>query len=153
MASHGLSALLLQLLLLACPLLFLTGEARPSPPGRRPSLAVSRLQSDGMIECWDSLLELRACTGEVILFFLNGETNLGPSCCAAIRIIEHRCWPAMLTTLGFTPEQGDVLTDYCDASDAIAHLAPPPPSLPPLGPTASFKYPSHGAVVSEELVR
>ncbi|MQL85217.1 hypothetical protein Taro_017729 [Colocasia esculenta] len=148
MAFHRLSLLLL----LACSLLFLTGETRPSPASIRPSLAVSRLQSGGMIQCWDSLLELKACTSEVILFFLNGETNLGPSCCNAIRIIEHRCWPSMLTTLGFTPEEGDVLTGYCDASDARRRRATPPPSPTSLGPTSPFQYSAQGGLVSEDLV-
>lgn len=101
--------------------------ARPiSKPKPESSLAV-RLQSNGSsssTECWDSLGELKSCTGEVILFFLNGETYLGPNCCRAIRIIEHQCWPAMLGALGFTPEEGDILRGYCD-SDA----SPVPPVL------------------------
>ncbi|KAL3527929.1 hypothetical protein ACH5RR_012585 [Cinchona calisaya] len=67
--------------------------------------------------CWESLFELKSCTGEVILFFHNGETYLGQSCCRAIRIIEHQCWPSMLGSLGYTTEEGDILRDYCDASD------------------------------------
>ncbi|RVX13284.1 Egg cell-secreted protein 1.1 [Vitis vinifera] len=34
---------------------------------------------DSSSKCWESLLELQACTGEVVLFFLNGETHLGPA--------------------------------------------------------------------------
>ncbi|KAM0954601.1 putative Egg cell-secreted protein 1.1/1.5 [Dioscorea sansibarensis] len=70
-----------------------------------------RVGSEGMAKCWESLLALKSCTGEVILFFLNGETYLGPSCCKAIRVIEHHCWAAeaMLAALGFTPEEGDAL--------------------------------------------
>nr|CAD1839877.1 unnamed protein product [Ananas comosus var. bracteatus] len=44
---------------------------------RQPDWPFGRLQSDGLTQCWDSLVELRSCTGEVILFFLNGETYLG----------------------------------------------------------------------------
>ncbi|KAL9665315.1 hypothetical protein QQ045_020732 [Rhodiola kirilowii] len=65
--------------------------------------------------CWDSLFTLQSCTGEVILFFLSGETTyLGKSCCQAIRIIEHDCWPSMLTSLGYTDEEGFVLRGYCN---------------------------------------
>nr|GMD56345.1 egg cell-secreted protein 1.1-like [Ipomoea batatas] len=35
----------------------------------------------GSSTCWESLFALRACTGEVILFFVNGEKYLGPGCC------------------------------------------------------------------------
>ncbi|RZC68605.1 hypothetical protein C5167_032481 [Papaver somniferum] len=53
-----------------------------------PISLAARLQSDGSYSgCWDSLTELQACTGEVILFFLNGETHSGRNCCRAIHII------------------------------------------------------------------
>ncbi|KAL6315519.1 hypothetical protein AAG906_000819 [Vitis piasezkii] len=71
---------------------------------------------DSSSKCWESLLELQACTGEVVLFFLNGETHLGAGCCQAIQTIEHQCWPAMLTSIGFTAEEGDILQGYCDAT-------------------------------------
>ncbi|RZR73983.1 hypothetical protein MUK42_35230 [Musa troglodytarum] len=84
-------------------------------------------------------MELRSCTGEVILFFLNGETYLGPSCCRAIRVIVHHCWAAevMLAALGFTPQEGDVLRGYCDA-EASAGASPPPPP-----PVAYAPLPEH----------
>ncbi|KAI3837771.1 hypothetical protein MKX03_029026 [Papaver bracteatum] len=76
----------------------------------------SRLQSNGSYsECWDSLTELQACTREVILFFLN-----------TIHIIQHNCWPAMLGSLGFTQEEGDILPGYCDAT---TNVLPPPSSM------------------------
>ncbi|KAK6913251.1 Prolamin-like domain [Dillenia turbinata] len=82
------------------------------------STLAARLKADEEgSKCWDSLFELQACTGEAILFFLNGETYLGPGCCRAIEIIEHQCWPAMLTSLGFTPQEGDILRGYCDAAE------------------------------------
>ncbi|KAI3837776.1 hypothetical protein MKX03_029031 [Papaver bracteatum] len=91
-----------------------------------PTISLAaRSQSNGSYsECWDSLMELQACTGEVILFFLNGETHLGRNCCQAIHIIQHNCWPAMLGSLGFTQEEGDILRGYCDATANV-----PPPSL------------------------
>ncbi|TKY51425.1 Egg cell-secreted protein 1.1 [Spatholobus suberectus] len=46
------------------------------------SSLVAQLKLDGKLaNCWDKLFELQACTDEVITFFLNGETYLGPSCC------------------------------------------------------------------------
>lgn len=79
----------------------------------------------GTIDCWNSLLELKSCTGEVILFFLNGETYLGQSCCRAIRVIQDQCWPDMLTAIGFTPHEGDVLKGYCMAADPHPKITSP----------------------------
>ncbi|XP_010934703.1 egg cell-secreted protein 1.4-like [Elaeis guineensis] len=126
--------LLLPILLLASNLwaMSILSEARPGPVN-----IAARLQADEVKQCWDSLMELKSCTGEVILFFINGETYLGPGCCRAIRIIEHQCWAAdaMLAALGFTAEEGDVLRGYCDdASDSsppplpLVNLDLPPPS-------------------------
>ncbi|PIN11449.1 hypothetical protein CDL12_15950 [Handroanthus impetiginosus] len=96
-----------------------------------------KLQEDeGSSNCWDSLLQLQSCTAEVVLFFLNGETYLGPGCCKAIRIIQHDCWPDMLGSLGYTSEEGDILRGYCDASDADSAATPPPP-LPPAAPSVA----------------
>ncbi|KAG5219224.1 egg cell-secreted protein [Salix suchowensis] len=50
-------------------------------------------------------------------------TDLSPSCCHAIRIIGHHCWPSMLGSLGFTVQEGDILLGYCDAT---AHSSSPP---------------------------
>ncbi|KAF5735342.1 hypothetical protein HS088_TW15G00844 [Tripterygium wilfordii] len=73
---------------------------------------------DESLNCWESLGELQACTGEILLFFLNGETYLGHGCCEAIHMIGHQCWPDLIDILGFTSEEGgDVLEGYCDASD------------------------------------
>ncbi|KAK9271363.1 hypothetical protein L1049_026953 [Liquidambar formosana] len=103
----------------------MTTAARPLDPNY--STLAARLQWDDSSKCWDSLLELQACSSEVILFFLNGETYLGPGCCQAIRTIEHQCWPSMLGSLGFTSEEGDILEGYCDAA---ASFPPPPPPSP-----------------------
>ncbi|KAJ3682863.1 hypothetical protein LUZ60_013090 [Juncus effusus] len=105
----------------ALALLTTTVSAIPSPsPKPHPKLPhlISRLQSTSLSQCWDSLMELRSCSGEVVLFFLNGETYLGPSCCRAIQVIQQQCWAAdaMLAGLGFTAQEGDVLRGYCDAS-------------------------------------
>ncbi|XP_038895737.1 egg cell-secreted protein 1.1-like [Benincasa hispida] len=88
-------------------------ESRPNP---KTSLT-TEIKVDGETsDCWGSLYELQACTGEVITFFLNGETYLGSNCCQAIKIIQHECWPTLLDSLGYTTEEGDVLEAYCDTT-------------------------------------
>ncbi|KAL0391510.1 UNVERIFIED_CONTAM: Egg cell-secreted protein 1.4 [Sesamum latifolium] len=95
-------------------------------------LKLDELQEEGSTTsngCWESLYQLQSCTAEVVLFFLNGETYLGPGCCRAIWIIQHQCWPQMLTSLGYTPEEANILRGYCDASEAgsspALHRHPP----------------------------
>ncbi|KAK6922883.1 Prolamin-like domain [Dillenia turbinata] len=90
--------------------------ARPMLP---ESTLAARLNLEGESKCWDSLFKLQSCAGEVILFFLNGEIYLGHECCCAIQIIEHECWPAMLTSLGFTAQEGSILRGYCDATEEV----------------------------------
>ncbi|XP_072997680.1 egg cell-secreted protein 1.3-like [Typha latifolia] len=115
-------------LLLACTLSSMPPltVARPSP-----KTLVGRLQSAGVMQCWDALMELRSCTGEMVLFFLNGETYLGPSCCRAIRVIQHRCWAAdaMFMGLGLTAQEGDILQGYCGSS--VNNSGAPPVALGP----------------------
>ncbi|GAB2282980.1 hypothetical protein Dimus_017513 [Dionaea muscipula] len=90
-----------------------------------------KVDDESSTDCWGSLLKLQACTGEVIQFFYNGETQLGTNCCRAIHIIEHNCWPAMLSSLGFTSQESAVLRGYCDAEedqdDDTAGAAAPSP--------------------------
>lgn len=74
-------------------------------------------------------MELKSCSNEIVLYFTNGEADIGPDCCCAITVITHNCWPAMLTSLGFTPEEGHYLRGYCDAAAAA--------STPALAPAAS----------------
>ncbi|KAJ3671421.1 hypothetical protein LUZ60_007500 [Juncus effusus] len=110
-----------------------TRDLKPNPNPRRQSLE-SRLQpGGGMFDCWTSLTELKSCTSEIILFFLNGESYLTMECCHAIRTITHQCWPSMLSTVGFTVEEADILRGYCDAE-----LAPPAPTtvMSPIGSPA-----------------
>lgn len=87
------------------------------------------LDQDGSGSCLDALFELQSCSGEVVLFFLNGETSLGPNCCSAITTIERQCWPSMLGSLGITSEETDILRGYCDSQAAGgggASTTPPP---------------------------
>ncbi|XP_062114974.1 egg cell-secreted protein 1.4-like [Humulus lupulus] len=86
--------------------------------------------SGGLVECWTALLELKSCLSEIVLFFLNEQTDIGHDCCRSVVFIARNCWPAMLTSLGFTVQEGDILQGYCDA---IAAAPPPPP--PPVAPS------------------
>ncbi|GMI91691.1 EGG CELL 1.1 [Hibiscus trionum] len=67
--------------------------------------------------CWDSLIQLQSCTGELIMFFLNGETEIGQSCCRAIRTVSRQCWPNMIDTLGFTTQETHIVEGYCNHED------------------------------------
>uniref|UniRef100_A0A0E0MCV0 Prolamin-like domain-containing protein n=1 Tax=Oryza punctata TaxID=4537 RepID=A0A0E0MCV0_ORYPU len=77
-----------------------------------------------MMECWSAVTKLGSCTNEIVLFFVNGESYLGPDCCVAIRTVTRRCWPAMLASVGFTAQEADILRGFCDAELA----GDPPPS-------------------------
>ncbi|XP_042965902.1 egg cell-secreted protein 1.1 [Carya illinoinensis] len=103
-------------------------------PSLRARLKLDDGDHDQSPNCWDSLLQLHACSAEVILFFVNGETYLGPGCCQAIRVIGHQCWPEMFGSLGFTTEEGDVLQGYCDAAAHMINSPPPSPSPPSVSP-------------------
>lgn len=103
-------------------------ESRPDP---NVSL-VTRLNLEGNAsDCWGSLFQLQACSKEIITFFLNGKIELSPNCCHAIDIIQHKCWPTLLGSLGYTAEEGNILEVYCDTT--VRSRRPPPPSslLPP----------------------
>ncbi|XP_021776387.1 egg cell-secreted protein 1.2-like [Chenopodium quinoa] len=93
------------------------------------STLVARLNLAGhSTSCWESLFKLQSCSGEVFQFFYDGKTYLGSDCCHAIIIIVQDCWPAMLGSLGFTAEEGDILKGYCDAEEN--NPSPKPPSPP-----------------------
>ncbi|GAY45259.1 hypothetical protein CUMW_088150 [Citrus unshiu] len=49
---------------------------------------------------------------------LMNQVDIGPDCCRAFDIITYNCWPAMLTSIGFTAEEGNILRGYCDVSSA-----------------------------------
>lgn len=102
----------------------------------KQDLSTRLIQTNGdQVDCWSSLLELRSCSNEIVLFFTNGVANIGPDCCRAISVITRSCWPAMLTSLGFTVEEGYVLRGYCDAAAAASASTP---ALAPHGPANSI---------------
>ncbi|RZC55281.1 hypothetical protein C5167_014141 [Papaver somniferum] len=100
-------------------------------PGHNLAARINADDGAGMVECWNALYELRSCTNEIILFFMDGEMYLGLECCRAIRIITRECWPSMLTSVGFTAEEGDILRGYCDAPHSAAPRSSPVAMLPP----------------------
>ncbi|KAJ4914041.1 Egg cell-secreted protein 1.4 [Raphanus sativus] len=75
-----------------------TVSGRDIPRTESTNIA-ARLQSGGIMECWNALYELKSCTNEIVLFFLNGETKLGVSCCEAVDVITNSCWPALRCSL------------------------------------------------------
>ncbi|CAN6325925.1 unnamed protein product [Urochloa humidicola] len=139
-------AAVMALLLLSLAATAAAGRVAPAPAV--PPLA-ARLQAfstslevggeeggaGGFAECWDALTRLGSCTSEIVIFFVNGESYIGPECCIAIRGATRHCWPSMLAAAGFTAEEADVLRGFCDAEAAANNNnkggAPPPP---PAGP-------------------
>ncbi|KAI7994755.1 Egg cell-secreted protein 1.4 [Camellia lanceoleosa] len=89
------------------------------------------LESDGgLVDCWNALAEIKTCSNEIIVYFVSGTTNISPPCCKAISMITHHCWHSMLTALGFTTDEDNVLRGYCDGSSAPAAAATPPVQPP-----------------------
>ncbi|KAM3305658.1 egg cell-secreted protein 1.2 [Capsicum chacoense] len=84
-------------------------------PGQNIAARLQVLEGDeaSMPVCWNALFELKSCTNEIVLFFFNGESYLGKDCCKAIRTITYDCWPSMLSSVGFTAEEVDILRGYC----------------------------------------
>ncbi|KAL6188092.1 hypothetical protein ACLB2K_039486 [Fragaria x ananassa] len=86
----------------------------------------------GLVECGYALVEVKSCSQEIVVYFLNGRIDIGLDCCKAIATITRHCWPAMLTSLGFTADQGDILRGYCDAEAAV--ITTTAPAAAPLSP-------------------
>ncbi|GMJ08656.1 EGG CELL 1.4 [Hibiscus trionum] len=120
---------LFHLLVLVCCLLACDASARKLSSSGKPGRTLTARLDDngGLAECWSALNELKSCTDEIILFFVNGQTDIDSECCRAIEVITRNCWPTMLTSLGFTPEEGNTLRGYCDASPAPGPAAAAPP--------------------------
>ncbi|XP_023639535.1 egg cell-secreted protein 1.3 [Capsella rubella] len=93
-------------------------------PNRRYNVYTKSRTGGGLMQCWDALYELKSCTNEIVLFFLNGETKLGHGCCNAVDVITNDCWPAMLTSLGFTSEETNVLRGFCQSPTPGAAPSP-----------------------------
>ncbi|CAN6900865.1 hypothetical protein Bca4012_096288 [Brassica carinata] len=107
-------------------LLLVNISGRTLPATADPNNIAARLNGGGLMECWDALYELKSCTNEIVLFFLNGETKLGDGCCHAVDVITINCWPSMLTSLGFTSEETNVLRGFCQSSPNHGGSTPAP---------------------------
>ncbi|KAI3837826.1 hypothetical protein MKW98_004884 [Papaver atlanticum] len=83
----------------------------------------------GMADSLKALYELRSCTNENYVSF---EIYLSIEYCRAIRIITRECWSSMLTSVGFTAEEGDILRGYCNATHSNAYRSSPVAMLPPV---------------------
>ncbi|KAH9790683.1 Egg cell-secreted protein 1.4 [Citrus sinensis] len=81
-------------------------------------LATRLEASEGLMEYWNPLMKLKSCSNEIVIFFFNSQADIGSDYCRAIDIITRNCWPAMVTSLGFTAKEGNILRGYCDASSA-----------------------------------
>ncbi|XP_022998659.1 egg cell-secreted protein 1.1-like [Cucurbita maxima] len=124
---------LLKLFVLTSFLALIVSSTMESKSNPEMSLATRMKLNDEISDCWGSLYQLQACTAEIITFFLNGETYLGPNCCEAIKVIQHECWPTLLGSLGYTTEEGDILEAYCDTSaiDTLLTMSPPQLAMAP----------------------
>ncbi|KAL4276707.1 hypothetical protein AHAS_Ahas20G0234100 [Arachis hypogaea] len=136
------------LMSLACFVVFATATrdlAMKAKQHQDLSIRISRLQGknsddnneEEAVNCWDSLLELKSCSNEIVLFFLNGESHLGHECCHVIYVFTRNCWPALLTSFGFTVEETNIIRGYCDAAAPSDHdkapaFAPLPPAKCPI---------------------
>ncbi|PIN26845.1 hypothetical protein CDL12_00389 [Handroanthus impetiginosus] len=79
------------------------------------------------LDCWTALYEIISCTNEIVAYFSNGAIDITPPCCWAITVITHNCWPAMLSVLGYSPDQANILRGYCDAvASEVAEFGPVP---------------------------
>ncbi|KAI3877830.1 hypothetical protein MKX03_002037 [Papaver bracteatum] len=118
-------------------------------PGHNLAARINADDGAGMVECWNALYELRSCTNEIILFFMDGEMYLGLECCRAIRIITRECCPSMLTSVAFYCCSSN---SYCDAPHSAAPRSSPVTMLPPVqapaAQSSSIKGPSTAPINS-----
>ncbi|KAE8662825.1 egg cell-secreted protein 1.4-like [Hibiscus syriacus] len=105
------------LVLVSCLLASVAFARQLSIPGKPGHILAPRLDDNqGFAECWNALNELKSCTDEIILFLVDGHTDIDSECCRSIEIVTRNCWPTILTSLGFTYEESNILRGYCDAS-------------------------------------
>ena len=81
-------------------------------------LQASSTNDTNTTDCWTALSNLRTCSNEIVGFFLNGYTEIDAPCCDAIEVIVHHCLPSMLSVLGYSVEEGNLLAAYCSKISA-----------------------------------
>ncbi|GAA0146286.1 hypothetical protein LIER_06278 [Lithospermum erythrorhizon] len=82
-----------------------------------PDVGAPTTNDGELVECWEALSEIKACSNEITAFLTSGVADIAPPCCTAIMEITHSCWPAVLNTIGISADQTDILRGYCDAAD------------------------------------
>jgi hypothetical protein len=62
-------------------------------------------------QCLNSLKEIESCpSNNIVTFFIRNQANLGLECCPAISTItDHNCWLIMLTSVGLTSEEANMM--------------------------------------------
>ncbi|KAE8718552.1 Egg cell-secreted protein 1.4 [Hibiscus syriacus] len=128
------------MVLVSCVLASVTSARQLSSSGKPGHILDD---NRGFAECWTALNELKSCTDEIILFLVNGHTDIDSQCCRSIEIVTRNCWPAMLTSLGFTYEERNILRGYCDAS-CPGPAAAPTLAASPVSPVAAVKESAFG---------
>ena len=61
-------------------------------------------------------MDLKSCSNEIVSFFINRCGSLDPCCCRVISTISHTCWPAILSSFGFTHTHDVILQSHCHAA-------------------------------------
>lgn len=109
-------------MVLACLLANAIGtKDLPISPGYE---SVSSFQISGdQVKCLNLLSGMNSCTSDIVDFFSDRLTNLGPGCCSFIFSISKNCLPSTLASFGFTTEVHNKLQEYCDA---VSGPAPAP---------------------------
>ncbi|KAK1441303.1 hypothetical protein QVD17_07150 [Tagetes erecta] len=67
-------------------------------------------------DCWTAIYDVKTCGNEIASYFKNGTIDIGDSCCHAIKTVTRDCWPNLLSLVGITIEERNILRGYCDAA-------------------------------------
>ncbi|KAL2240171.1 egg cell-secreted protein 1.4-like [Sesamum indicum] len=126
MAAKG----FLFLLTITTALLMSSFQARELPFPQAPDHNPTPELQGSALDCLTALYKIRSCSNEIIAYFSNGTIDITPPCCQAITLITHSCWPAVLSILGYSPDQASILRGYCDAvASEVAQFGPVPSPL------------------------
>ncbi|KAL3626337.1 hypothetical protein CASFOL_029886 [Castilleja foliolosa] len=107
----------------------------PLIPGLNPiGLDHGPQVKDDALDCFSALYKIKSCSNEIVDYFSKGSIDITRPCCEAITLITHHCWPALLSTLGYGPDQIGILRGYCDAVAPDGVFGPIPS---PFGPVPS----------------
>ncbi|KAJ4715418.1 Egg cell-secreted protein 1.1 [Melia azedarach] len=93
------------------------------PPAYSPSESPEASGAQ-FIECWKALLKLNSCSKATIKYFLTGKAEISSECCSAVETSKSKCSPPGLTSLGFTSQEGDILSAYCAALTPVPAPSP-----------------------------